>query len=113
MVARTPRTRAEKKVESEADQTPEEALVAKAEAEGTDIDQTPEEAQATAKIAEEDKTFKPVEEETKTIQILIDGFSIGGRVFLAGQKAEVSSVLFSQTDEDQIKAYGRVFFKKV
>lgn len=112
---------------TEPDQTPEEALVAKAEMdkhEGIEPDQTPEEAELTREIAETFEAVpqnKPREEveavpadsqKGNRIRVLLPGLQISGKVLKVGAVVEVSDSYYNASPEDQMASYGQVFYEK-
>lgn len=109
------------------DQTPEEALVAKAEVEkheGVETEQTPEEAEATAVVAETFEAVAPQDDpkdvveavpdtSTTKVKILRTGLYVDGSVRREGDVVKVPSYVANLSDKEQEASYGQVFYKKM
>ena len=77
-------------------------------------DQTEGEAQLANVIAEEDEAR--AKSSTKkgygTVQVLASGLSVEGKILIAGRTVEIPEAVANQSEDEQVKAYGQVFFRK-
>lgn len=126
--AKTPRKSTTKKAEEvdlTKDQTPEEAEEAAALVAELTIDEDQTEGEALLANAIADDSVEAVPAKTKSvdmasasedtvyrIKVLEAGLVVHGAFLLQGSTPVVPEAIYNQDDEEQIKQYGKVYFRK-